>query len=112
MGDGVSLPHLRVVCSLAAQPYRMFKSRIRNRDVASSPPAFRPPRSRSIHHTLLFGLKRNRRAIARVMGVLLIVVLSAGLILLYTDLSWSMVTTWIDGVNPVAALPLMALLPI
>lgn len=46
------------------------------------------------------------------MGVVAICLASVALIILYTDLSWSMVTDWIDRVNPIAALPLMALLPI
>jgi uncharacterized membrane protein YdjX (TVP38/TMEM64 family) len=67
---------------------------------------------RSAHRDFLFSVGKNKRAIGTVLGLLLIVVLSVGLVLLYTDLRWSMVTEWIDGVNPLLALPLMAFLPI
>jgi len=66
----------------------------------------------SAHHTLLFGLSGNKRAIWAVGGLIALGAAIVALIVLYTDLSWSMVTDWIDRVNPIAALPLMALLPI
>ncbi len=80
------------------------------------PLAAKKPRRRrgknSAHHALLFGLAQNKRAIWTVAGVVAVCAAAVGLIILYTDLSWSMVTDWIDRVNPIAALPLMALLPI
>lgn len=83
----------------------------------SGPKRSANPRARrrgkeSAHHTLLFGLGKNKRAIWAVAGLIALGAAAVGLIVLYTDISWSMVTDWIDRVNPVAALPLMALLPI
>lgn len=83
---------------------------------AKKPAGAPPPRRRrgkdSAHHALLFGIAKNKRAIWTVAGLAAICLGAVGLIILYTDLSWSMVTDWIDRVNPVAALPLMAFLPI
>lgn len=55
---------------------------------------------------------RNRRL---VWGVVLGVVLAAAAVVTFvltTDFSWSIVTAWIDRLDPVAVLPLMAVLPI
>jgi uncharacterized membrane protein YdjX (TVP38/TMEM64 family) len=69
-------------------------------------------RKRSAHQALLFGIGKNKRAVWTVAGVIVVMALAVGLIVLYTDLSWANVTDLIDRVNPIAALPLMALLPI
>lgn len=69
-------------------------------------------RKRSAHHTLLFGLKQHRHKLWWVVGMAGVALVAAGLILRYTDLTWSSVIEWIDALNPVAVLPLMALLPI
>jgi uncharacterized membrane protein YdjX (TVP38/TMEM64 family) len=61
---------------------------------------------------LLFGLKRHRAKLWWVAAVVIAVVAGAGLVLRYTDLTWASVSDWIDALNPVAVLPLMALLPI
>lgn len=76
--------------------------------VASAPPA----RKRSAHHLLLFGLAKNRRAVWSAIGLVALTIAAVALIILYTDLSWSNVTDWIDRLDPIAVLPLMALLPI
>ena len=83
----------------------------------SGPKRSAKPRARrrgkgSAHHTLLFGLAENKRAIWAIGGLIAVGAAAVALIVLYTDISWSMVTDWIDRVNPIAALPLMALLPI
>ena len=72
----------------------------------------RPPRKRSAHHTLLFGIAKNKRAIWTAGGCVVALLLSAALVFHYTDLSWAGVNEWIARLNPVAVLPLMALLPI
>jgi uncharacterized membrane protein YdjX (TVP38/TMEM64 family) len=69
-------------------------------------------RKRSAHHALLFGLTQNKRALATIAGVVVIGLLTLGLLFLYTDITLSSVTDWIDGLNPIAVLPLMALLPV
>src|SRR5688572_18005594 len=69
-------------------------------------------RKRSAHHALLFGIAKNRRAVWWLIGIMALVVASVAGIILYTDLSWTVLMDWIDGLNPIAVLPLMALLPI
>ncbi|MGH7956943.1 MAG: hypothetical protein ACREH8_08015, partial [Opitutaceae bacterium] len=69
-------------------------------------------RKRSAHHTLLFGLKRHRAKLWWVVAVVVAALTGAGLVLRYTELTWANVTNYIDGLNPVAVLPMMALLPI
>lgn len=76
-------------------------------------------RRRSAHHVLLFGLAKNKRALWIAAGVLVALAVVGGLVLLLTDVSWANVTSaWarlihrIEGLNPVAVIPLMALLPI
>ena len=66
----------------------------------------------SAHQALLFGLSRHKHTVWGFVGVIAAVIVAVVLILVYTDLSWKNVTDWIDGVNPLLALPLMALLPI
>jgi uncharacterized membrane protein YdjX (TVP38/TMEM64 family) len=68
--------------------------------------------TRSAHHALLFGVAKNKRAIWSIVAVVALGAAAIGLILLYTDLSWANVTDWIARLNPVAVVPLMALLPI
>jgi uncharacterized membrane protein YdjX (TVP38/TMEM64 family) len=88
---------------------------------SSSPPTSRPEagrispaggRKRSAHHALLFGIAKSRRAVWWVIGVAAFAIASVAGIILYTDLSWANVIELIDGLNPIAVLPLMALLPI
>ena len=89
----------------------MPKARKKSPDPKGTPsPSGR--RNRSAHHTLLFGLAKNKRAVWGTAAAIAGAVVAALLIVLYTDLSWENVTDWIDGVNPALALPLMALLPI
>ncbi len=71
-----------------------------------------PRRSPSARHALLFGLVKNRRAMWTVGLVVAGVIAAVALIVLYTDVSWSGMMDWIGGLNPIAVLPLMALLPI
>src|SRR5215217_2078035 len=69
-------------------------------------------RKRSAHHALLFGLTQNKRALLTIAGVVVIALLTVVLLFIYTDITLSGVTAWIDGLNPLAVLPLMALLPV
>ena len=69
-------------------------------------------RKRSAHHALLFGLAQNKRAIWTIVSIGAAAIATVALIVLYTDVSWAAIIGWIDGVNPVAALPLMAVLPV
>jgi uncharacterized membrane protein YdjX (TVP38/TMEM64 family) len=80
---------------------------------ASGPHAKRVgPRKRTAHHALLFGLAKNKRAIWSVIAVVSLTISAVLLTILYTDLTLGKVTDWIAGLNPVAVLPLMAVLPI
>ena len=69
-------------------------------------------RRESAHHALLFGIARHKRTAWAVAGGVVVLAGAVALILYYTDLSWASLTDWIDRVNPIAALPLMAVLPI
>jgi uncharacterized membrane protein YdjX (TVP38/TMEM64 family) len=69
-------------------------------------------RKRSAHHALLFGVSQNKRAIWSALAIAVLAIGAISGILFYTDLSWASVMDWIDELNPVAVLPLMALLPI
>lgn len=110
----MSLPTTAAVCRDAGENV-MRKSRQPVRDAAtdaelpSRPPA---PRKRSAHHTLLFGVMKHKRAVWSLIIAAALAIAAVELIILYTDLSLSSVTEWIDRLNPVAVLPLMALLPI
>jgi uncharacterized membrane protein YdjX (TVP38/TMEM64 family) len=90
----------------------------KNKNLSASfdpkPTVVAPPsgKRRSAHQALLFGLTQNKRALASIAGLIVIGLLLVGVVFFYTDLTWSGVTTWIDGVDPIAALPLMALLPV
>lgn len=82
--------------------------------VAPTPPATPggPGRRRTAHHTLLFGLAKDRRTIWSAITVTALTVAAAACVVLYTDLTWANVTAWIASLNPIAVIPLMALLPI
>ena len=69
-------------------------------------------RKRSARHTLLFGLQRHKKKLWWVVALIAIPLVGAGLVLRYTDLTLANVTGWIGGLNPLAVIPLMALLPI
>jgi uncharacterized membrane protein YdjX (TVP38/TMEM64 family) len=69
-------------------------------------------RKRSAHHALLFGVSQNKRAIWSALAIAVLAIGAISGILFYTDLSWASVMDWIDELNPIAVLPLMALLPI
>jgi uncharacterized membrane protein YdjX (TVP38/TMEM64 family) len=84
---------------------------------AADDPATKPPRTsrlrkHSAHHTLLFGLSKHRAKLGWLAALVVVAVGAAALVLYYTDLSWANVMEWIDGLNPIAVLPLMAVLPI
>ena len=93
-----------------------------NPDAAPANKTGRRSSRRSAHHTLLFGITKsakNRRMLWIVAGVIAAVIAIGATILLTTDISWSAVTdlwsgmiAWIEGLNPIAVIPLMALLPI
>jgi uncharacterized membrane protein YdjX (TVP38/TMEM64 family) len=78
---------------------------------ADRPPALRL-RKRSARHTLLFGLNKHKKKAWWVVAAAALALIAAGLVLRYTDLTWSGVIDWIDALNPIAVLPLMAVLPI
>jgi uncharacterized membrane protein YdjX (TVP38/TMEM64 family) len=69
-------------------------------------------RRRSAHHALLFGVTKNKRAVGSALALITVGIAALAGVALYTDLSWSSVMDWIDGLNPIAVLPLMAVLPI
>lgn len=69
-------------------------------------------RTESAQHTLLFGLAKHRRALLPLLGGVAAVVAVVALVVHFTDLRLETVTTWIDGISPLALLPLMALLPL
>jgi uncharacterized membrane protein YdjX (TVP38/TMEM64 family) len=69
-------------------------------------------RKHSAHHALLFGLSRHKAKLWWVAALVVIAVAAVGLIVRYTDLTLVNVTDWIDTLNPLAVLPLMAVLPI
>jgi uncharacterized membrane protein YdjX (TVP38/TMEM64 family) len=61
---------------------------------------------------LLFGLAKSRRTIWSAIGVVALTVVAIASVVLYTDLTWAILMDWIEGLNPIAVLPLMAVLPI
>lgn len=73
------------------------------------PPTVRP---RSAREVLLFGLTKHRRKVWWLVAVAVVALLGAALAIHYTGLSWKGVITWIDGLHPLAVLPVMAFLPI
>jgi uncharacterized membrane protein YdjX (TVP38/TMEM64 family) len=81
-------------------------------DPARSSPRSRQLRKHSAHHTLLFGLSRHKAKLWWVAAMIVVVVAAIGLVVRYTDLTLVNVTDWIDTLNPLAVLPLMAILPI
>jgi uncharacterized membrane protein YdjX (TVP38/TMEM64 family) len=81
-------------------------------DPAADRPRAARRRKHSAHHTLLFGLTRHKGKLWWLAGAVVLALAAAGLTLHYTDLSWTIVREWIDALNPLAVLPLMAVLPI
>ena len=69
-------------------------------------------RSRSAHHALLFGLAKHKHKAWWAVGAAALGILGVFLLLRYTDLTWAGAMEWIDDLNPLAVLPLMAVLPI
>jgi uncharacterized membrane protein YdjX (TVP38/TMEM64 family) len=73
-------------------------------------------RKHSAHHTLLFGLSRHRAKLWWLVALVASAAAGAGLVLHYTDLTWARtwtsVTGWVDALNPIAVVPLMAVLPV
>ena len=69
-------------------------------------------RRQSAHHALLFGLAKNKRTVWTIVAIAAAAIATVVLIVLYTDVSWAAIINWIDGVSPIAALPLMAVLPV
>jgi len=68
---------------------------------------------RSAHHALLFGGgKKQKRALGWLAAGLLLGVGAVLFIILQTDLEWVMITDALHRLNPLAMLPLMAILPI
>ena len=72
----------------------------------------RRSRKDSAHDALLFGLARHKRAAWGIGTGVVALVAAFALVLYYTDLSWESVTDLIHRVDPIAALPLMAVLPV
>jgi uncharacterized membrane protein YdjX (TVP38/TMEM64 family) len=67
---------------------------------------------RSALQVLLFDLTRNKRTRTTVLVLILVVVAAVAAILWFTDITWSGAVAWIEGLSPLAVLPLMAILPI
>lgn len=66
----------------------------------------------SARHALLFGLNEHKSKVWWLVAVVVLVLAGLGLIWRYTDLTLAGVTEWIGGLNPLAVLPAMAILPI
>jgi uncharacterized membrane protein YdjX (TVP38/TMEM64 family) len=83
---------------------------------ASSRPAAKsapPGGSRhGAHYKLLFGLAEHKKKLWWVAAYALLLIVAVTLVWRYTDVSWSSIIDWIDGLNPWLVLPLMAVLPI
>jgi uncharacterized membrane protein YdjX (TVP38/TMEM64 family) len=110
----MSLPMISAVCREAGGNV-MRKSRQHARSAAADALLrARPtgPTKRSAHHTLLFGVVKNKRAVWTLIIIAALAIATVASIILYTDLSLTTVTEWVEGLNAVAVLPLMALLPI
>jgi uncharacterized membrane protein YdjX (TVP38/TMEM64 family) len=60
----------------------------------------------------LFGLSRHKAKLWWVAALIVVAVAVVGLIVRYTDLTLVNVTDWIHTLNPLAVVPLMAVLPI
>lgn len=82
------------------------------KESASNRPHSARSRKRSARHTLLFGLQRHKSKLWWVAALIVVALAGAGLVLRYTDLTLANVTDWIEELNPLAVIPLMALLPI
>ncbi len=82
------------------------------KETAASRPHATRLRKRSARHTLLFGLQRHKTKLWWVVAMIVVALAGAGLVIHYTDLTLANVTDWIAGLNPLAVIPLMALLPI
>jgi uncharacterized membrane protein YdjX (TVP38/TMEM64 family) len=78
---------------------------------ATGPHAHRG-RRRSAHQALLFGLQKHRAKAWWVAAAAIVVIGLVALLFKYTDVSLASVTDWIGELNPLAVLPLMAVLPI
>ena len=60
----------------------------------------------------MFGLSKHRKKLWWVVAAAALGLIVLGLVWRYTELTWGGVIEWIDSLNPIAVLPLMALLPI
>lgn len=76
---------------------------------ASAPP---PGDRHAAHHSLLFTNVARSRSFWILVAVLLLLGAAVGAVVLFTDFQLSQVTRMIDHLNPVAVIPLMALLPV
>lgn len=79
-----------------------------------SPAAPRRDRAtRSAHHVLLFGGgKKQKRALGWLAAGVVLGVVAVVFLILHTDLEWVMITDVLHRLDPLAMLPLMAILPI
>src|SRR4051812_43746246 len=66
----------------------------------------------SLHHRLLFGLTKNKRAVWALIGGTAFVIAAVLAIILFTDLSLDSLTGIIEGLNAVLVVPAMAILPV
>lgn len=71
-----------------------------------------PVRLRSAREVLLFGLTKHRRKVGWLVAVAVVALLGAAWVFRYTGLNWKGIIAWIDGLHPLAVLPVMAFLPI
>jgi uncharacterized membrane protein YdjX (TVP38/TMEM64 family) len=72
----------------------------------------RPHTRRTAHHTLLFGLSKHKKQAWWLVVLAVAAVAVVFFVLRYTNLTYAEVLEWIAGLNPLAVVPLMALLPI
>lgn len=106
-------PQLPAVCEGSLIVRKSHKKTSSAAPARDAPPArARSHHHRAAHHTLLFGLAKNKRAMWSVAASACAAVAAIALVFAFTDLSWAGVNEWIDQVNPWAALPLMAFLPV
>src|SRR5688572_3759995 len=71
-----------------------------------------PPRKRSAHHALLFGMDKHKAKIGWLIAAVVVGIVALGLIWRYTDLTLTDLVQWIDAQSALVMIPLMAILPI
>jgi uncharacterized membrane protein YdjX (TVP38/TMEM64 family) len=75
-------------------------------------PRVGPGDRHAAHHTLLFPKVARSRSFWVFVGLLLLAGAAVAAVFFFTDLELAQVTRWIGGLNPLAVIPLMAVLPV